>query len=311
MKKLLTIGAAAAFFSIATGRVWAQDGASFDLTVSNAAVERVDFGPSAAGGYAQFDVVGLDSAASGTVLRVAYACHPIGLSPKGDFWRETSARYLGNDVDLPILPANIDRYELYTLDHVGTYRAKLHQGLVRYARFSLDSSSGTVSIRNFRLVNDKVHSEGERAGSFDCSDSRLTQLWDASVRTCELAAIPSYVATHVTPHVTTLPYLSDGAKRDRLVWSGDLWFAERTFFYGFRPDAPYMRGSIDMLAANQTPEGYIQASPWPEQPTPKAGEWGPFGSDEFACWFVPVLQDYYLPSAATSTITPTLPPRWM
>ena len=307
MKKLLTIGAAAAFFSIATGRVWAQDGASFDLTVSNAAVERVDFGPSAAGGYAQFDVVGFDSAASGTVLRVAYACHPIGLSPKGDFWRETSARYLGNDVDLPILPANIDRYELYTLDHVGTYRAKLHQGLVRYARFSLDSSSGTVSIRNFRLVNDKVHSEGERAGSFDCSDPRLTQLWDASVRTCELAAIPSYVATHVTPHVTTLPYLSDGAKRDRLVWSGDLWFAERTFFYGFRPDAPYLRGSIDMLAANQTPEGYIQASPWPEQPAPKAGEWGPFGSDEFACWFVPVLQDYYLHTADMDTLKRNYP----
>ena len=286
---------AALLGGLSAGR--AVDGASFDLTVTNAAVERIDFGPSAAGGYAQFEVVGLDAAASGSVLRVAYACHPDGLSPKGDFWRETSARYLGKDVDLPILPANIDRYELYTLDHVGTYRAKLHQGLVRYARLSLDSRRGTVAVRNFRLVNDKVHSEGERAGSFVCSDARLSRLWEASVRTCELAAIPSYVATHVTPHVTTLPYLSDGAKRDRLVWSGDLWFAERTYFYGFRPDAPYMRGSIDMLAANQTPEGYIQASPWPEQLPPGAGEWGPFGSDEFACWFVPVLQDYYLHTA--------------
>ena len=285
----------------------AMDGASFDLTVTNAAVERVDFGPGAAGGYAQFEVVGLDAAASGSVLRVAYACHPDGLSPKGDFWRETSARYLGKDVDLPILPANIDRYELYTLDHVGPYRAKLHQGLVRYARFSLDSQRGTVMVRNFRLMNDKVHSEGERAGSFVCSDARLSQLWEASVRTCELAAIPSYVATHVTPHMTTLPYLADGAKRDRIVWSGDLWFAERTYFYGFRPDAPYMRGSIDMLAANQTPEGYVQASPWPEQPPPKAGEWGPFGSDEFACWFVPVLQDYYLHTADMDTLKRNYP----
>ena len=274
----------------------AGDSARFDVTVGGADEVRVDFGPGAAGGYAAFEIPSL-GAASGAVLRVAYACHPDGLSPKGDFWRETSARYLGKDVDLPILPANIDRYELYTLDHAGAYRAKLLQGLVRYVRFSLDSGEGPVAVRGFRLVNDRVHSEGERAGSFSCSDARLAGLWDASVRTCELASIPSYAATHVSPPVKTLPYLADGAKRDRLVWSGDLWFAERTCFYGFKPEAPYMRGSIDMLAANQTPEGYVQACPWPEQPPPKAGEWGPFGSDEFACWFVPVLQDYYLHTA--------------
>ena len=279
-----------------------QDERAFDVTVSGDGVERMDFGPAAAGGYAEFEVAGMDAGASNAVLRVAYACHPDGLSEKGDFWRETSARYLGPDVDLPILPANIDRYELYKLDHVGRYRAKLLQGLVRYARFSLDSKRGRVDVRNFRLVNDKVHSGGERSGWFRCSDTRLSDLWEASVRTCELSAIPSYVATHVTPNVTTLPYLADGAKRDRLVWSGDLWFAERSFFYGFKPNAPYMRGSIDMLAANQTPEGYIQASPWPEQPAPKAGEWGPFGSDEFACWFVPVLQDYYLHTADIATV---------
>ncbi len=273
-----------------------------DVTVASDAVERIDFGPSAAAGYAEFDVTSIDAEASNAVLRIAYACHPDGLSEKGDFWRKTSARYLGKDVDLPILPANIDRYELYRLDHVGHYRAKLLQGLVRYVRFSLDSKRGCVEVRNFRLVNDKVHSEGERAGWFKCSDERFTQLWEASVRTCELSAIPSYVATHVVPNVTTLPYLADGAKRDRLVWSGDLWFAERSFFYGFRPDAPYLRGSIDLLAANQTPEGYIQACPWPEQPPPGKGDWGPFGSDEFACWFVPVLQDYYLHTADLATV---------
>ena len=283
----------------------AGDGArpmSFDVSVVGDAVARIDFGAAAAGGYAAFDVTDLDADVSNTVLRVAYACHPDGLSERGDFWRETSARYLGPDVDLPILPANIDRYELYRLDHTGHYRAKLLQGLVRYARFSLDSKRGRVTVRNFRLVNDKVHSEGERSGWFTCSDERFVQLWEASVRTCELSAIPSYVATHVTPNVTTLPYLADGAKRDRLVWSGDLWFAERTFFYGFKPSAPYMRGSIDMLAANQTPEGYIQACPWPEQPPPGRGDWGPFGSDEFACWFVPVLQDYYLHTADLATV---------
>ena len=200
-----------AFLSSVLANAEVPASGSFDITVTNAAVERIDFGPDAAAGYAQFEVADLDPSASNTVLRIAYANHPDGLSPKGDFWRETSARYLGDDVDLPILPANIDRYELYTLDHIGTYRAKLLQGLVRYVRFSLDSTNGVVAIRNFRLVNDKVHSEGERAGFFRCSDQQLAHLWDASVRTCELSAIPSYVASNVSPPVVTLPYLADGA----------------------------------------------------------------------------------------------------
>ena len=253
----------------------------------------IDLGPSCDGGYATFEV---RSFARNPTLRVSYATHPDGLGPKGDFWRETAARYLGPDIDLPILPANIDRYELYAIDHAGTFRAPLLQGLVRYVRLRLDNPAdgASVELDGFRLDNDKVHSAGERQGAFACSDDGLNRIWEASVRTCELSAIPSYVAKHVTPAVTTLPYLADGAKRDRLVWSGDLWWAERNMFYGFRTDEPYMRGSIRMLAANRTPEGYVQACPWPEQPPPKTGEYGPFPSDEFAAWFIPVLWDYHL-----------------
>ena len=259
-------------------------------------VEIVDLGPAGEGGYAEFEVADFTRGTNGAapVLRLSYACHPDGIGEKGDFWKETAATYLGKDIALPILPANINRYELYAVDRRGRFRAPLLQGLVRYVRFALDTPGAAVTVKGFRLANDRVHSAGERAGSFQCSDERLNGVWEASVRTCELSAIPSYVATNVTPPVTTLPYLADGAKRDRLVWSGDLWWAERNMFFGFRPEAPYMRGSLEMLAANQTPEGYVQASPWPEQPKPKAGEWGPFQSDEFAAWFVPVLADYVL-----------------
>jgi len=281
-----------ATYAVALLTVRAEDGLRFAVEVA-AEPAVVDFGPTCAGGYAQFEIVDFDPAASGAVLRVSYATHPDGLCDTGDFWRETAARYLGPDVDLPILPAAIDRFELYPVTKRGLVRARYLQGLVRYARFRLEGA-GKVSIRDFTLVNDKVHSEGERAGTFRCSDKGLEGIWEASVRTCELSAIPSYSATHVSPPVTTLPYLADGAKRDRLVWSGDLWWAERTMFVGFKPSEPYMRGSLLMLAANRTPEGYVQACPWPEQPPPKAGEYGPFPSDEFAAWFVPVLWDYHL-----------------
>ena len=63
-----------------------------------------------------------------------------------------------------------------------------------------------------------------------------------------------------------------------------------------------MRGSVMLLGFNQTPEGYVQACPYAERATPPAkGEWGPFQSDEFAAWFVPVLYDYYLYSGDAKT----------
>ena len=33
----------------------------------------------------------------------------------------------------------------------------------------------------------------------------------------------------------TRAYIADGVKRDRLVWSGDLWWAERNIFHAFAP----------------------------------------------------------------------------
>ena len=260
------------------------------LTLAPGADVKLDYGGAGVGGYPVFRVNANDPAAT---LRISYACHPDGLGPKGDFWRETAARYLGPDIDLPILPANIDRYESYLLASNGVYRAPLLQGLVRYVRLRLDGASKPVALASFAFANDRVHSAGERAGTFDCADRQLAEIWEASVRTCEISAIPSYDSVWGPKPVTTLPYLADGAKRDRLVWSGDLWWAQRSFFVGFKPSAPYLKGSVEMLAANHTPEGYVQASPWPDQAVPKAGEWGPFGSDEFAAWLVPVAWDTY------------------
>ena len=105
----------------------------------------------------------------------------------------------------------------------------------------------------------------------------------------------------------TLAYVSDGAKRDRLVWSGDLYWAERNRFYAFS-DPLYMRDSVKMLAFNQTPDGYVHASPYPERATPPPkGDFGPFPSDEFAAWLVPVAWDYTLYTADRATLERIFP----
>lgn len=102
------------------------------------------------------------------------------------------------------------------------------------------------------------------------------------------------------------PVVADGAKRDRLVWSGDLWWAGRNIYYALA-DTYGMRDSIKLLAHAQTPEGYIHACPYPEIQKPASGDYGMFESDEFAAWFVPVLYDYWLYTADRQTLREVWP----
>ena len=262
-----------------------------------ALAEVVDFGSGGVGGYPEIEVSGVSGPAR---VRIVYATHPDGLGERGDFWHETRANYMGSGLWLPILPASTDRFDVFEINSNGTYRASLAQGLVRYAKWRVES--GSAAVDSIRFVNDGIHSEERVVGSFCCSDDRFNRIWQASARTCQLAAIPGRERPLAVSGVHTsavlgvsLPYLSDGAKRDRLVWSGDLWWAQRNMYAAFPLESVYMPGSIRMLAANRTDDGYVQACPFPEAKGKlAAGEYGPFASDEFAAWFVPVLADHIL-----------------
>lgn len=122
-----------------------EDGRSCRLTFERDGVKPVvvlDFGKQSVGGYAVFTV----TAKSGLpVVRLAYACHPDGLSETGCFTRETSARYLGPTFDLPVLPANINRHETYTIPRTGRFIAPLLQGQARYVRVQVDTPGTSVN----------------------------------------------------------------------------------------------------------------------------------------------------------------------
>ena len=275
---------------------WPQDG--------ERPVAVFDFGPDCEGGYPVFTASDIQGA---PVVRLSYACHPGGLCDTGDFTHATRATYLGPAVDLPILPASTNRHDLFRIERPGRYGAPLQQGLVRYVRLALDTPGTAVTISGFALENRGAHAAEPPVGDFDCSDATLSAMWRLSVRTCQLAAIPAraeplHVVSAANPPCDVWlgpahAYLSDGAKRDRLVWSGDLWWAQRNMYAAWGYDSPYMPGSLRMLAENRTPEGYVQASPYPESHGPlAAGDYGPFASDEFAAWFIPVLRDHVLHS---------------
>lgn len=425
----------------------------------------LDFGKQSVGGYAVFTVVAKTGC---PVVRLAYACHPEGLSETGDFTRETSARYLGPTFDLPVLPANINRHETYTIPRTGRFIAPLIQGQTRYVRLQLDTPGTAVAIDAVAIVNSGVYDRSTQEGCFLCSDDRLNRLWAISAWTLQLASFPNHDAwktvagwllprkleqaddvglsvagaewndvtidtvfeVRTNPHhasaagiafraqdernayfaqfsldgtfrlirrrkgrdavirskrlavplvdgtryrltidahgsvlttrldgavidetqddfyasgrvgfytpkeawplfdfirvtdarghlllsddfsgnlskwqfARTLSYVADGAKRDRLVWSGDLYFAQRNVYYAFAQPT-YLRDSLKMLAFNQTPEGYVHASPYPERSVqPALGEYGPFPSDEFAAWLVPVAWEHLLYTDDTATL---------
>ena len=456
----------------AADAILVEDGKSCRLSFEKGGstpVVILDFGRQSVGGYAVFTV----TAKTGQpVVRLAYACHPDGLSETGCFTRETSARYLGATFDLPVLPANVNRHELYTVPRVGRYIAPLIQGQARYVRVQLDTPGTSVDIDAVAMVNSQVYDRSTNEGFFLCSDDRLNKLWAISTWTLQIASFPNHDAwktvegwllprkleqsddiglclagsdwqdvtiktgfeLRTNPHAVsaagvafrakdarnaylaeialdgktrllrradgknaviaerqlppltdgvryeleiaargavltlrldgrpvleitdsllatgrvgfytpkekwplfdgicvtdckgktlleddfsgdlskwefarTRPYVADGAKRDRLVWSGDLYWAERNTFYAFA-EPKYLRDSLKMLAFNQTPEGYVHASPYPERSVPPGSrEYGPFPSDEFAAWLVPVAWDYLLYTDDTKTLREIYP----
>lgn len=89
-------------------------------------------------------------------------------------------------------------------------------------------------------------------------------------------------------------FIADGAKRDRLPWIGDLDWAGRNVYYAFQ-NFDYMKESLKMFAFNQTPDGFVWGTCYPENRTkPLKGQYGYYESDIFSAWFVPTLADYLL-----------------
>lgn len=88
-------------------------------------------------------------------------------------------------------------------------------------------------------------------------------------------------------------FISDGAKRDRLPWTGDLDWAFENGWYSFGEKMDALN-TLKILARHQTPEGFVFATCYPENLLkPEAGVYGNYQSDMFACWFVVAALTYY------------------
>ena len=81
-------------------------------------------------------------------------------------------------------------------------------------------------------------------------------------------------------------FISDGAKRDRLPWTGDLFWALDGAWYAFGRRLDPIT-TFDILAFHQNEEGFIFGTCYPENDVkPKSKDYGFYQSDAFAVWFV-------------------------
>lgn len=106
----------------------------------------------------------------------------------------------------------------------------------RFAYIELLEPNGLVEFKAIQGVF--TYLDLEYKGSFECSDERITQIWNTAA---------------YTAHVNMQEYLWDGIKRDRLVWIGDMHTEVRSILAAFG-NHDVIRRSLD-LVRDETPIG--------------------------------------------------------
>ncbi len=168
----------------------------------------LDLGAASTGGYPVFKVKSFGGKCA-PVVRLAYSdwydyiMEPCG--ENGDF-RRGCCKYLG--VELPVLPGDPNRFNLFTISHDGEYISPLVQGQERWLMIKLDTPDTFVEIEYAYIYYTSDASPYD--GAFDCSDKDLTMLWYASVWTCQIATIPNSVSWDTLNNTLLLRALTKG-----------------------------------------------------------------------------------------------------
>ena len=149
----------------------------------------LDMGEYSVGGYPVFTVKSFHGSAK---LRIAYSDRLCAIDRTqsgriyGDFVRGC-CKYLG--VELPVLPANPGRYEVYTIARTGEYVFPLIQGQERFVLLMLEGENASVELESFYIWYTSFSQPC--VNEFDCDDLNLKKLWYVSANTLCLATLQS------------------------------------------------------------------------------------------------------------------------
>lgn len=175
----------------------------------------------------------------------------------------------------------------------------------RYATLFLDGA-GSVTVDKVSLHFDaapKQQDPSDYAGWFLSSDNELNKIWYAGAYTVQTNTWLSdtakswpYTAGEADHADAQVPHadpnqevIFDGAKRDRIVWQGDL-AVQAPVTYLSTDDVGAVDNSLSSLAAQQLPDGYVPAESLVGQHN--QDEIRTYG--EYVTWFVNNMYEHWL-----------------
>jgi hypothetical protein len=179
------------------------------------------------------------------------------------------------------------------------------RGGFRYATIFLDGP-GYVDLNGVSLDFGAAPAQADPAnyaGWFLSSDNALNKIWYAGAYTVQLDTWQSgtakswpYADGEADHANAQVPYANpnqevifDGAKRDRIVWQGDL-SVQAPVTYLTTDDVTAVDNSLSSLASQQLPDGYVPAESLVGQHN--LGEERSYG--EYVTWFVDNMYEHWL-----------------
>ncbi|KAL2836300.1 Six-hairpin glycosidase-like protein [Aspergillus pseudoustus] len=185
--------------------------------------------------------------------------------------------------DAPIYFAVGERTGVYIAD------PEQQRGGFRYVTL-VHNSTGTIAVSELYVNFTAAPRQDLRryTGYFHCEDELLNRIWYAGAYTAQLATIDPACGNSLTVLVTWPPAkpveynswysnftitngttaLTDGGKRDRLVWGGDMTISLETVMVS-TGDLASIRNSLEAMLVLQTADGRLPyaSHPFPDQPS--------------------------------------------
>ncbi len=192
------------------------------------------------GGFVEIGI----SSSDGTPIRLGYSEFLNYLTPRGD----TSGGFSAGVSDEPEA-----RTDVFQTTGPAELRSPGIRGAERFISVQLEGA-GAATIDYVRVRTEHLHpGPGEYRGHFLSNDRRLNQAWYASAYTFALDSFrdvrPGYAYSR--------PVVTDGAKRDRMLWAGDMGIENLVGNYSLRAGPDVLRRSLQAFSCLQYGDGQL------------------------------------------------------
>jgi alpha-L-rhamnosidase len=253
------------------------------------------------GGYVEIGIRSSD----GTPIRLGYSESLDYLTPRGDTGNLESGgpRFASGVSDDPE-----GRTDLFQARTPAQLRSPGIRGAQRFISLQLESP-GTAAIDYVRVRTEHLRPGPRRySGYFLSSDDTLNRIWYATAYTFALDSFrdlrPGYSFSRTV--------VTDGAKRDRLIWAGDLSMEDLVGNYSLRSAPGIIRDSLLAFSCLQYGDGQLApatqiAVQCPRRPPPGAADASQFPASaapipdsgalrlpQYTAAWVIALRDYYM-----------------